>query len=70
MSIASEIQRLQTAKQNITTAIENKGVQVPANTTLDFYPTYISQIQTQGTYQAKTITPTTISQTVLPDARI
>lgn len=44
MSIASEITRLQTAKGNIKTAIENKGVTVPSNATLDTYNTYVNQI--------------------------
>lgn len=44
MSIASEISRLQTAKADIKTAIQNKGVTVPANATLDSYDTYIASI--------------------------
>ena len=48
MSIATEITRLQTAKSNIKTAIENKGVQVPSSTKLDAYPQYISQIEGGG----------------------
>ncbi len=48
MSIASEIIRLQTAKADIKTAIEAKGVTVPANATIDDYDTYVSQIQTGG----------------------
>lgn len=48
MSIATEISRLQTAKADIKTAIEAKGVTVPSNATLDSYDTYISQIQTGG----------------------
>lgn len=46
MSIATEISRLQTAKADIKTAIEAKGVTVPSSATLDSYNTYISQIQT------------------------
>ena len=41
MNIASEITRLQRAKADIKTAIENKGVTVPSSTTLDDYSTYI-----------------------------
>ena len=37
MSIANEIQRLQTAKANIKAAIESKGVTVPSATTIDGY---------------------------------
>ena len=48
MSIATEISRLQTAKADIKTAIEAKGVTVPSNATLATYDTYISQIQTGG----------------------
>lgn len=45
MSIATEIQRLQTAKQNIKTAIEEKGVTVPSSATIDSYSGYIENIQ-------------------------
>ena len=48
MSIATEISRLQTAKADIKTAIEAKGVTVPSNATLDTYDDYVSQIQTGG----------------------
>lgn len=44
MSIATQIQRLQTAKADIKTAIKNKGVTIPSNATIDTYPTYVSQI--------------------------
>lgn len=44
MSIASEISRLQTAKANIKTSIEGKGVSVPSNAKLDTYNTYINSI--------------------------
>lgn len=48
MSIASEITRLQGAKADIKTAIQGKGVTVPANAKLDTYDTYINQIVTGG----------------------
>ena len=48
MSIASEILRLQNAKIDIKISIENKGVNVPNNETIDNYNTYIDQIQTGG----------------------
>ena len=67
MSIASEIERLQGAKTDITTAIANKGVTIPAGTTLDGYDDYIAQIQSGGTYQSKTVTPDASGQTVSPD---
>lgn len=46
MSIATEITRIQTAKSNIKTQIEAKGVTVPSSATIDTYPTYVSQITT------------------------
>lgn len=48
MSVATEISRLQNAKADIKTAIENKGVTVPSSATIDSYNTYINQIQTGG----------------------
>lgn len=48
MSIATEISRLQTAKADIKTAIEAKGVTVPSNATLDTYDDYVSQISGGG----------------------
>lgn len=48
MSIASEIQRLQGAKDDIKTAIQAKGVTVPASAKLDTYDTYIAQIDGGG----------------------
>lgn len=46
MSIASEITRLQQAKSDLATSIANKGVTVPAATTIDGYATLVDQIQT------------------------
>lgn len=46
MTIASEIQRLQTAKANIKTAIQNKGVSVPSSAKLSDMNTYINNIYT------------------------
>lgn len=46
MTIASEIQRLQTAKADIKTAIQGKWVTVPASAKLDTYDDYVSQIKT------------------------
>ena len=48
MSIQSEITRLTTAKSSIKTAIESKGVSVPADTALGDYATLINNIQTGG----------------------
>ena len=44
MSIATEISRLQTAKSDLKTSIENKGVTVPSATTLDGYAALVDQI--------------------------
>ena len=46
MTIASEITRLQWAKASAKTSIENKGVTVPANATVDTYHNYIDLIST------------------------
>lgn len=46
MSIASEIERLINAKVDIKLSIENKGVDVDDNATLDDYPDYIDDITT------------------------
>ena len=48
MSIATEIQRLQTAKEDIKTSIENKGVTVSPTATLDEYSYYVGQIIVSG----------------------
>lgn len=56
MSIASEIQRLQTAKADLKTAIEAKGVTVPSNATIDTYDDYVAQI-TGGLTQDVSGTP-------------
>lgn len=46
MTVASEITRLQWAKADIKTAIENRWVTVPASAKIDTYSTYIWQIPT------------------------
>lgn len=48
MSIATEITRLQNAKRNLKTAIQNKNVSVPNDATLDEYYQYVNSIQTGG----------------------
>lgn len=48
MSIQTELDRLQTAKADLKTAIEGKGVTVPDTTTLDGYGTLVGKIQTGG----------------------
>lgn len=44
MSVATEISRLQTAKSDIKTAIEAKGVEVPSSAKIDTYDDYITAI--------------------------
>ena len=44
MSVATEITRLQTAKENIKTALESKGVTVPSDATLDSFNVYVEEI--------------------------
>lgn len=61
MSVASEITRIQNAKDSIKTAIESKGVSVPSNALIDTYATYIGQISggSSGlTYETGTYEPT------------
>ena len=53
MSIATEIQRLQTAKSDLKTAIEAKGVTVPSSATIDTYDDYVSQISGGTTYETE-----------------
>lgn len=48
MSIASEITRMLTAKADIKTAIEAKGVTVPSSATLDEFSDYIDEISGGG----------------------
>lgn len=48
MSIASELNRLLQAKSDLATSIANKGVTVPAATTIDGYAALVDQIQTGG----------------------
>lgn len=49
MSIATEISRLQSAKADIKTAIEGKGVTVPSSTKLDGYADLVDSIETGST---------------------
>lgn len=68
MSIAQEIQRLQSAKQNIKSAIENKGVSVSSSATLDEYAICINAIQT--TPSTATLTVTNNTSYTVPEAGI
>lgn len=51
MSIASEITRLQTAKADLKTAIEGKGVTVPSSTKLDGYADLVESISGGGSIE-------------------
>lgn len=51
-NIAQEITRLTTAKADIKTAIEGKGVTVPSTTLLDGYAALVGQIQQGGAEEA------------------
>ena len=53
MSIATELTRIQTAKADIKSAIEAKGVTVPSSALIDEYDTYIAQISGGGGGQAE-----------------
>lgn len=48
MSVNSEIERLQNAKSALKTAIEGKGVSVPASTKLDGYSALVNSIEQGG----------------------
>lgn len=48
MSVSDEIRRIQNAKANIKTSIENKGVTVPDDAKLDAFPALIDDIQAGG----------------------
>lgn len=45
MSIADEISRLKSAKSELKSAIEEKGIEVPDGTKLDGYPSLVQSIQ-------------------------
>lgn len=47
-TIAQELTRIQTAKSDLKTSIENKGVSVPSNTLIDDYADYVDQITGGG----------------------
>lgn len=66
MSIASEIERLNNAKNAISEAIAEKGVTVPDGTKLDGMPLLVAAIE--PSLQEKTVTPSMSSQIVSPDS--
>ena len=51
MSVATEIERLQGAKEDIKDAIEAKGVTVPSSAKIDDYADYVSQISGGGKFK-------------------
>lgn len=55
MSIATELTRLQTAKANLKTSIEAKGVTVASDATLDAYPALVDSIPSGGGSNDKSI---------------
>ena len=70
MSVADEITRIQGAKENLRTSIQAKGVTVPESAKIDAYPDYVDAIQQGGgtpNLQNKSITPSTVQQTVQAD---
>lgn len=66
MSIATELTRLSTAKANIKSAIEGKGVTVPANTLLSGMASYITSITPK--LQNKNATPSESAVTISPSS--
>lgn len=56
MSVLTEVTRLEGAKADIKTAIENKGVSVPSEALLDAYAPYIDLIETGGIPCTVTVT--------------
>ena len=47
-TIAENLSRIQSAKADLKTAIEAKGVTVPSSATIDTYDDYVSQISGGG----------------------
>ena len=74
MSIASELTRLQNAKNAITSAITEKGVTVPVGTKLDGMAALIGQIETGGgevqleTWSGTIMTTNTMAEVYYTDA--
>lgn len=68
MSISTEITRLQTAKSDLKTAIQAKGVTVPSSATIDTYDDYVSQISGGGggSEDLKKMIDRTITSIVIP----
>ena len=69
MSISSEINRLQTAKSDIASAIEGKGVTVSEDTKLDGMAALISAIQSEtdtSFVRARTVINTNATSVTIP----
>ena len=69
MSISSEISRLQTAKSDIASAIEGKGVTVSEDTKLDGMAALISAIQSKtdtSFVRARTVIDTNATSVIIP----
>ena len=68
--INQEIPRIQSAKADMITRLEGKGVSVPAGASIDQITPLIDDIQqaTEPNLQSKTVSPSTSAQTVTPDS--
>lgn len=68
MSIQTEIERLENAKNALKTSITNKGVTVDEEKKINEYSALVDSIvELKG--QTKTVTPSTSEQTISPDAQ-
>lgn len=67
MSIQSEIARIRNNVTNALLKLAEKGVDVPANATSDDLARLIDQL-VMSIPQEKTVTPSAITQTIVPDA--
>lgn len=71
-TIAENLQRIETAKSDIRTAIINKGVDVPSGDTIDTYAAKIGSISTGSTLKLKDIQSASYtangSYSILPDS--
>lgn len=68
MSIATQIIRLLNIKVAIRQSLVNKGVTSASTHDMDDFATDIGNIPTGGTYQSKTVSPSTSQQIVSPDS--
>lgn len=64
MSIATDLTRLQTAKADLKTAIEGKGVTVPSATLLDGYADLVDSISGGGSIESGTFTPASSARSI------